>query len=148
MTSSSQNLVYLPWPTRSVSNIVSQLLRLWQPATLPLVPWCHSLNSWISCLLQCFLVLCPCIALAVPAAVALRMRQCILRTNLSKNNNDYNGGWPSARLFGWSAADWSRPQSKNNCKEISTNSSSKSPSLQLTGQKLKQSLWTLWSIRP
>jgi hypothetical protein len=21
----------------------------------------------------------------------------------------YNGGWPSARLFGWSAADWSRP---------------------------------------
>jgi len=23
--------------------------------------------------------------------------------------NDYNGGWPSARLFGWSAADWSRP---------------------------------------
>ena len=23
--------------------------------------------------------------------------------------NGYNGGWPSARLFGWSAADWSRP---------------------------------------
>ena len=23
--------------------------------------------------------------------------------------NDYNGGWPLARLFGWSAADWSRP---------------------------------------
>jgi len=23
--------------------------------------------------------------------------------------NDYNGGWPSARLFGWSAADWSWP---------------------------------------
>jgi hypothetical protein len=23
--------------------------------------------------------------------------------------NGYNGGWPSARLSGWSAADWSRP---------------------------------------
>jgi len=23
--------------------------------------------------------------------------------------NGYNGGWPSARLFGWSAADWSQP---------------------------------------
>ena len=23
--------------------------------------------------------------------------------------NGYNGGWPSANLFGWSAADWSRP---------------------------------------
>jgi len=23
--------------------------------------------------------------------------------------NGFNGGWPSARLFGWSAADWSRP---------------------------------------
>jgi len=23
--------------------------------------------------------------------------------------NGYNGGWPSARLFGWSATDWSRP---------------------------------------
>jgi hypothetical protein len=28
--------------------------------------------------------------------------------------NDYNGGWPSARLFGWSAADWSRPAT-NKC---------------------------------
>jgi hypothetical protein len=26
-----------------------------------------------------------------------------------KGCNGYNGGWPSARLFGWSAADWSRP---------------------------------------
>jgi len=24
------------------------------------------------------------------------------------NGYDYNGGWPSARLFGWAAADWSR----------------------------------------
>jgi len=23
--------------------------------------------------------------------------------------NGYNGGWPSARLFGWSVADWSQP---------------------------------------
>ena len=27
----------------------------------------------------------------------------------SNGYNGYNGGWPSARLFGWSAADWSRP---------------------------------------
>ena len=26
-----------------------------------------------------------------------------------KNYNGYNGGWPSASLFGWSAADWSQP---------------------------------------
>ena len=28
---------------------------------------------------------------------------------LSNGYNGYNGGGPSARLFGWSAADWSRP---------------------------------------
>ena len=27
----------------------------------------------------------------------------------SAGYNGYNWGWPSARLFGWSAADWSRP---------------------------------------
>ena len=27
----------------------------------------------------------------------------------SNGYNGCNGGWPSARLFGWSAADWSRP---------------------------------------
>jgi hypothetical protein len=31
------------------------------------------------------------------------------RKNLALQCNSYNGGWPSARLFGWSAADWSRP---------------------------------------
>jgi hypothetical protein len=25
------------------------------------------------------------------------------------DRNGYKGGWPSARLLGWSAADWSRP---------------------------------------
>jgi len=31
--------------------------------------------------------------------------------------NGYNGGRPSARLFGWPAADWSRPATKNSPKK-------------------------------
>ena len=31
--------------------------------------------------------------------------------------NGYNGGWPSARLFGWSAADWSRPATNKSRKK-------------------------------
>ena len=32
-----------------------------------------------------------------------------LNDSKTARNNGYNGGWPSARLFCWSAADWSRP---------------------------------------
>jgi len=34
---------------------------------------------------------------------------CCTVITVTQFNNGYNGGWPSARLFGWSAADWSRP---------------------------------------
>jgi len=46
-----------------------------------------------------------CFFSSMPAAFS--SLQQVLLSNLTVNG--YNGGWPSARLFGWSAADWSRP---------------------------------------
>jgi len=53
--------------------------------------------------------------------------------------NGYNGGWPSARLFGWSAADWSRPATNK-----SISSERKRKSLLFVCWERKS--WTSWLL--
>jgi len=57
---------------------------------------------------------------------------------LHNGYNGYNGGWPSARLFGWSAADWSRPATY---KSISTERKRKSIVF-----CWERKLWTSWLL--
>jgi len=52
--------------------------------------------------------------------------------------NGYNGGWPSARLFGWSAADWSRPATNK-----SISSERKRKSLLFSWERKS---WTSWLL--
>jgi len=52
--------------------------------------------------------------------------------------NGYNGGWPSARLFGWSAADWSRPATNK-----SISSERKRKSLLFCWERKS---WTSWLL--
>ena len=52
--------------------------------------------------------------------------------------NCYNGGWPSARLFGWSAADWSRPATNK-----SMSSETKRKSLLFCRERKS---WTSWLL--
>ena len=54
-------------------------------------------------------------------------------------HNGYNGGWPAARLFGWSAADWSRPATK---KSISSERKRES---YCSAEKENQP-WTSWLL--
>jgi len=55
-----------------------------------------------------------------------------------ENNNGYNGGWPSARSFGWSAADWSRPATNE-----SISSERKRKSLLFCWERKS---WTSWLL--
>ena len=52
--------------------------------------------------------------------------------------NGYNGGWPSARLFGWSAADWSRPATNT-----SISSERNRKSLVFCWERIP---WTIWLL--
>jgi len=52
--------------------------------------------------------------------------------------NGYNGGWPSASLFGWSAADWSRPATNE-----SISSERKRKSLLFCWERKS---WTSWLL--
>ena len=52
--------------------------------------------------------------------------------------NGYNWGWPSARLFGWSAADWSRPATNK-----SISSERKRKSLLFCWERKS---WTSWLL--
>ena len=54
----------------------------------------QELHNWLAILLRSSLFLC-----------------CFSDLTCFNKNGyvNYDGGWPSARLFGWSAADWSRP---------------------------------------
>jgi len=49
---------------------------------------------------------------ALPHKFDIPTKRCNQKHSTAKvynGYNGYNGRWPSARLFGWSAADWSRP---------------------------------------
>ena len=45
--------------------------------------------------------------MGIKVVAGLAWNQLLMRVD--NGYNGYIGGWPSARLFGWSAADWSRP---------------------------------------
>jgi len=57
---------------------------------------------------------------------------------LANGYNGYNWGWPSARLFGWSAADWSRPATNK-----SISSERKRKSLLFCWERKS---WTSWLL--
>ena len=87
------------------------------------VSWCDQLRSIVMCTPRygkgssgwrnCVALPCTKTLLAswwcAKSATKVLPRRILFSSLWFNGYNGYNWGWPSARLFGWSAADWSRP---------------------------------------